>query len=155
MNSIEFRFKKRSEDWRFDEVRVVIDGRDLVDPLREHEAPFAEAEGSPSIAGAYSGLSPRDVLLPSRHLYGEPELLFAYDRKAEVLSCAHCGQPGCWPLVCEIVVTDQTVTWQLFEQLRRTGEEGGPVWRYEDFGPFRFDRRRYDGALSLLSECAI
>ena len=56
MNSIEFRFKKRSEDWRFDEVRVVIDGRDLVDLLKEHEAPFAAAEGSPSIAGAYSGL---------------------------------------------------------------------------------------------------
>jgi len=39
VNSIEFRFKKRSENWRFDEVRVVIDGRDLVDLLKEHEAP--------------------------------------------------------------------------------------------------------------------
>jgi len=155
VNTIEFRFKKRSEDWRFDEVRVAIDGRDLVDLLKEHEAPFAEAEGSPSMAGAYSGLLARDVLLPSRHLYGEPELLFAYDCRAEVLSCGHCGQPGCWPLVCEIVVTDQTVTWHRFEQIRRNGEEGGPIWRYEDFGPFRFDRGQYDGALSLLSECAI
>ena len=155
MNSVFFQLVKSSEKWRLAEVRIVIDGRDLIEVVKEHEAPYAEAEGSPSIAGRYSGLSPRDVLPPSRHLFGEAEAMFTHDGKIEVLSCADCGEPGCWPLVCEIVVSAETVTWQHFEQPRRNGELGASVWSYEDFGPFVFDRRHYEETLARLAQSAI
>ena len=42
------------------EVSIFINGSNLIDMLRDFEMPFAKAEGSPSIAGGYSGL-PKDV----------------------------------------------------------------------------------------------
>jgi hypothetical protein len=155
MNSIEFQLRKHSEGWRSDEVRVVIDGRDLIDLLSEHEARFAEAEVPQPIAGGYSGLPPAVALPPSRHLYGEPKPIYEYDRKVEVLSCGECGEPGCWPLVCEILVAARTITWQRFEQAQRTGEFGDAAWQYDDFGPFEFERAEYEGGLSLLAAGAV
>ena len=40
------------------EVRVLIDGRDLVALAREVEAPWAAADGQPQLAGGYRGLWP-------------------------------------------------------------------------------------------------
>src|SRR5437016_4274829 len=48
-------------------VRIIINGRDLIEIVREIELPFATREGSPQIAGAYSGLPAHRVFLPSQH----------------------------------------------------------------------------------------
>lgn len=40
----------------YGEVRVIVDGRELAELVRPVEHPHAEAEGSPTIAGAYAGL---------------------------------------------------------------------------------------------------
>ena len=96
-------------------------GTDLVELVRAQESPFAEAEGSPSIAGAYSGLAPGpDTLPPSWHFLGEPsDRLYAYNGKVQVMGC-ECGEPGCWPLVCRISADAETVTWSDFEQPHRS-----------------------------------
>ena len=40
---------------QFNEVRIHIDGIDLIDMLNDFEKPLAKREGSSDIAGAYSG----------------------------------------------------------------------------------------------------
>ncbi|WP_326770630.1 hypothetical protein OG978_43610 (plasmid) [Streptomyces sp. NBC_01591] len=64
--------------------------------------------------------------------------------KTPVLGC-ECGEWGCWPLMADITVTPDHVTWNSFEQPHRTTRD------YSGFGPFQFDRRQYDDAVKVLS----
>jgi hypothetical protein len=117
------------------EVRVLIDGRDLVDLVREVEAPWAAADGQPQIAGGYSGLWPAAWLeLPEQDGTG----------RAAVLAC-ECGEVGCWPLHVRITVSDSTVTWSEFSQPCR------PEWRYDGLGPFVFERAAYERAIQSVT----
>lgn len=61
-----------------------------------------------------------------------------------VLTCFHCGQVGCWPLVCAVSHADETVIWSKFRQPHR------PKRDYSGFGPFIFDRTQYDAAVTEL-----
>lgn len=133
MNSLTLRIQDRSEDGGR-EVRVLIDGRDLVEIVREAEALWAEQDGQPQLAGAYSGLCPELWnTLPEQ--YG--------DGRAAVLGC-ECGEPGCWPLRVRITISETTVTWDEFSQPYR------PAWRYGGVGPFSFPRSDYDAAVAQL-----
>jgi hypothetical protein len=133
MNGLTLRIQDRSEG-EGQEVRVLIDGRDLVDIVRDAEARWAKQDGQPQLAGSYSGLWPElwDAL-PEQ--YG--------DGSAAVLGC-ECGEPGCWPLRVRITISETTVTWDAFSQPHR------PAWRYEGIGPFVFSRADYDAALAHL-----
>ena len=64
--------------------------------------------------------------------------------KTPVLDC-ECGEWGCWQLMTRITVAADLVIWDSFEQPHRTARD------YTAFGPFRFDRHQYDGALLALS----
>ncbi len=119
-----------------DAVEVFVNGRDLREVVREVELPFARREGRPALAGDYAGLPPEDVFLPSRRLLGEPTESYEFDEprgKLVVLGCT-CGDVGCWPLLVEIAVREDTVIWSDFEQPRRRR------WRHDELGPFVFDR---------------
>ena len=105
LNRIRFAARCAERPGARDEHRIEIDGIDLAELARAVERPFATAEGHPSIAGAYSGLDPADVLPPSRHFLGESQGIYRYDRRTQVLGC-ECGEPGCWPLVCLLEVSD-------------------------------------------------
>lgn len=134
LNTLAFRVRARPDGDGL-ELRVRIDGRDLVDLAREVEAPWAAADGQPEIAGGYSGLWPsawRD--LPGQDGTGGPA----------VLAC-ECGDVGCWPLHVRITVSEATVTWSEFAQPCR------PQWRYDALGPFVFDRATYERALHAVS----
>jgi hypothetical protein len=75
-------------------IRIVINGRDLVDLLRDHEKPFAEREKHPELAGAYAGLpaGPHTVP-PSKHFWGDPTWnVYRDESKVYVLDC-ECGAP--------------------------------------------------------------
>ena len=120
-------------------VAIFINGRDLTEPVREMESPFATQDGQPDLAGSYAGLYPEEVFLPSRRLLGEPETTYDMDSpngKLAVLGCI-CGEPGCWPLLVRIRAGDEVVTWDNFEQPHRKH------WRYDRLGPFVFDRSQY------------
>jgi hypothetical protein len=59
MNRLDLRIQ-RGEEVEAEVVRILIDGRDLIDLVRPIELPFARAEGHPELAGGYDGLLPRD-----------------------------------------------------------------------------------------------
>lgn len=133
VNVLALRIQERPEEGG-QEVRVLIDGRDLVEIIRNVEARWAEQDGQPQLAGAYSGLWPELwVRLPEQ--YG--------DERAAVLGC-ECGEPGCWPLRVRISISETTVTWDAFSQPCR------PAWRYDGVGPFVFSRSDYDAAIAQL-----
>jgi hypothetical protein len=125
---------------------IWINGRDLIDWVREVEAPFASRDGHPDQAGQYVGLPAAEIFLPSRHLLGEPCRRHGWGSgKIPVLGC-ECGESGCWPLLVCITVGQGTVTWSEFEQPHRR-EGSRSHWRYDQLGPFVFDRQQYETAL--------
>jgi hypothetical protein len=141
MDTLRLKVGKREDpaDGLVDAVNVFVNGRDLMEIARETEFPFATRDGKPDLAGNYVGLRPEEVLLPSRRLLGEPETYYDSDGpegKLAVLGCV-CGEPGCWPLLVRIAMLDGAVVWSDFEQPHR------PAWRYDNLGPFVFDRSRY------------
>jgi hypothetical protein len=152
VDTIEFIVRTGEPDGRQRGIRILINGRDLVEIVRVHEEPFAKREGHPEIAGAYAGL-PADqyTCLPSRHFLGEPRwALYQVGSKVHVLGC-ECGEPGCWPLLCEIEATSDRVVWRNFEQPHRRANHPSGPWDYEGMGPFEFDRQAYEAALERLS----
>ena len=130
MNEIELRLIPGGEGGRL--VHVLIDGRDLLDRVREVELPQATADGQPDLAGSYRALTPAQwEILPEQ--YG--------DGRGAVLGCT-CGEVGCWPLRVRITWGTDTVVWSDFEQPNRP-------WSYERLGPFVFARKQYEHAVSL------
>ncbi len=125
---------------RRDEVRLAVNGADLVDLVRDVELPFASADDEVDLAGSYTGLHPDALLPPSRHLLGSPAAGLFDGEKAYVLGCT-CGEAGCWPLLARIQIHDRTVSWSDFENGFRS------EWKYEGLGPFNFDRAQYEAAL--------
>jgi hypothetical protein len=129
-------------------VDIFINGRNLIDMVREVELPFAQAEGHPFIAGGYMGL-PIDVALwPSRQLLGEPlELYQGANDKTVLMVCGSCGFSDCWPLQAKVAVLEDEIVWSDFRQPYRQKGSASGEWRYDNFGPFRFDKQQYLEAL--------
>ena len=147
MDTIEFK-TSASELWPGRQIDIFINGDNLIDLVREVELPFAEAEGSPSIAGGYAGLPSASHLPPSRHFMGQSSNS-TRNRSVHLLTCRDCGEHGCWPLVADILVEDDTIIWKNFQQPHRSKPER--LWLYDDFGPFVFDRSQYEAALMAIS----
>src|SRR5262245_65980716 len=117
MDTIEFRVVP-TPHWYGDGVEIRINGVSLPDLVRAVEMPYAQAEGSPRIAGAYSGLPASTHLPPDRHFWGESQSGRA-DGKVVLLACGDCGEIGCWPLLARIIVESDRVVWTCFEQPHR------------------------------------
>jgi hypothetical protein len=102
-----------------DRVDVFVNGRNLVDILRDIEMPFAAREGKPHLAGDYAGLPPEEIFLPSSRLLGDPSTYYDYlDGKFAVLGCV-CGDVGCWPFRVRIELREDVMIWDGFEQPHR------------------------------------
>ena len=143
MDTIRFKVGKRDDpaDGLVDAVGIFINGRNLVDMVREVELPFAAREGKPHLAGNYVGLPVEAVLFPSRRLLGDGEECHDdWGGRISVLGCG-CGVVGCWPLQVVIDATEDDVTWSGFEQPHRRR------WDHDGLGPFVFDRDEYEAAL--------
>lgn len=143
MDQIEFRTTtSRVEDYKV--VDIWINGRSLIDRLRVMEAPYAAAEGQPSLAGMYEGLPPLLVLPPSRHFWGLAEGAYCWgdgEGRVSLLEYGLSGVPGDWTLSARIAVDGEQVRWSGFRQEQR------PSWSYEALAAFRFDRSAYRRAL--------
>ncbi len=145
MNELSFRLIPPTE---FDpgEVRILIDGRDLVEFVRDVELPFATAAGGPDRAGDYAGLELLAVALPSRHFWGSPSLaIYQWDGFTQLLECSGCREPGCAPLFCRIDVQQDHVRWSDFCESTKPGPHD---WDYSQLGPFEFDRTQYEQAVN-------
>ncbi|SRR5712692_6923891 len=130
-------------------VDVFINGRNLLELVREVELPFWTAEGHPEQDSQYDGLPPEYVFLPSRHLLDEPNGVLGSNSSERVPIYIHsCGEPGCWPLQVQIELHDGKVVWKNFRQPHRSRPNAHvKVWDYSGLGPFVFDRQQYEAEL--------
>ena len=130
-------------EWGGRQAMIRVDGRPLIDLIRDLESASAAADGQPDLAGKYGYLSAADALFPSRQLLGEAvRPLLAYDDKVSVLEC-ECGCEGCWPLLMQITVTEDSVIWSAPRQHHRDH------WLYPPDWQLVFDRRQYERALGF------
>lgn len=137
VDSITFRLAKRPTG---PSIEIEIDGRPLQELARSVELPYAQAEGSPSIAGGYEGLGPDQINRDSAHFLGLPVATWFEDGDTVLLGC-ECGEWGCWPLTAFVTVSDAEVSWSRF----RTGHRD---WDLSTLGPFRFHRAEYEASLA-------
>ncbi|MFF3791990.1 hypothetical protein ACFYXW_18390 [Streptomyces sp. NPDC001981] len=141
MTRSEIRFDYQHRDDRgVLEVVPRIDGI----PLTQLIDRFEIDAGMQPAGNAYGGLIPQFFRFGPMedHLHGRST--DAMGKKTPLLGC-ECGEWGCWPLMAHITVTVDLVTWDSFEQPHRTTRD------YTAFGPFHFDRHRYDDAVQALS----
>ncbi|MFI5937802.1 hypothetical protein [Actinoplanes sp. NPDC051494] len=138
-NEIGFDCRQRGDDGPL-EVIACIDGA----PLTELIDKFEIAARMQPAGDCYGGLIPEFYRFGPMADHFRGQSTAAPGSKTPVLGC-ECGEWGCWPLVTTITVTDDQVIWDAFEQPHRKARD------YSGFGPFRFERRRYDEALATLT----
>jgi hypothetical protein len=126
--------------WMPNIVDIFINGKNLIDIVREVELPSAIEEGSSEIAGHYMGLQPSELLNPFTYQNG----------KIAIFDCASFCATGCWPLLVKVTVTDNLVIWEEFEQYHRGPTFPGKQWRYDGLR-FVFDRKQYNQEFSKLA----
>jgi hypothetical protein len=150
MDEFSFELARAGEEFsdELKQIKIQVNGTELPELVREVELPGARAEGDEELAGNYVGLVPGYVRMDvAGHFLGGAgaKLYDADDEKVQLLGCG-CGEVGCSPLLAQVTVTDDTVTWDEFEQPTR------PEWGYDDLGPFTFERSQYERALYELLE---
>ncbi|MGO8176055.1 hypothetical protein ACC764_37185 [Rhizobium ruizarguesonis] len=139
-NVLSFKFEKTDGD----AVAILpcVDGVGL-DQL---VATFERTNGYRDPAGGYGGLIPSHYFfgpLPSYFLGQEEPVIGDEQGEIYVLSC-ECGEVGCWPLVAHVRLHEDKVVWDDFSQPHR------PSRKYENFGPFVFERKQYEKAVEAL-----
>ena len=150
MDEVSFALAPAGEDFPegLRQIKIEVNGVELPELVREAELPSARADEEEDVAGNYIGLVAgyMRVDLAGQFLGGQGTPMFENsDGKTALLGCG-CGEVGCSPLMARITVSDDTVSWDEFEQPTRPG------WDYGDFGPFTFDRAQYERALMAIDD---
>lgn len=164
-NEVTFRWRA-SRVWpEGREVRIQIDGCDLIALVHAWESDVAGKVGEANLAGAYAGIPEwyAEDLAAWRRGSVEDSAL-TYDGRVALLACGDCGEIGCWPLLARLELSEEVVIWHDFEQPYRRPAEPDPLnvdptacpggWGYEGFGPFVFDRGAYEEQLRRLMATA-
>lgn len=135
-HAIEFRVSRGAH--RLAEVEPFVDGVSLRDLVGAFER---ERRYEPS--GAYSGLVPAYFNFGdfAAYLLGEEPRQWPEPGRLWLLAC-DCGEVGCWPLEASVAAAQDYVRWSDFRQPHR------PQWAYNGFGPFGFERGRYEAAIA-------
>ena len=125
------------EDWAEDfdanqAVEIYINGKEIIEILKEIETPYAMSEGHVDIAGAYGHLTPKQ-------LYSE---LTDTDESA-LLCCDGCGFTGCWSVLVKVEEDDNYIYWKNFRHNHRD-------WKYDI--SYKFGRIEYENAVKQLVE---
>jgi hypothetical protein len=149
VDEVSFEFAPAGEDFAdgLRQIKITVNGVEFPELVREAELPSATADEEEDVAGNYIGLVAgyTRIDLAGQFLGGQGTPMFDDEGKTALLGCG-CGEVGCSPLMARITVTDETVTWDDFEQPTR------PSWDYDDFGPFTFDRAQYERALMAIDD---
>jgi hypothetical protein len=125
---------------------IKIDGRELIEIVKEVELQITSKTGETSLAGEYGHLPLHQVKAPSNLLIGGdiPLYLEEENGKRSILECT-CGCEGCWPLRAKITTDRDMIKWSEFEQPHRKN------WIYPDSFEFIFSRSQLVQALKLES----
>jgi hypothetical protein len=123
-------------------VTPQVDGENLVALVKR----FEEDKGFIP-AGGYSGLIPSYLNYGDLRAYflGHSDTQWPEPEHLWLLGC-DCGEVICWPLAARVIAQPATVTWTEFAQTYRS------QWDYSGFGPFIFDRKQYERAVTLMAE---
>ena len=105
-------------------VEIYINNENFRQKIRDLELPFAEAEGSPMIAG-HSAIKPIELYNSLHDAYLDAESVPIF------------GNIDCWPLKVSIDINDDVVIWNGFNMNQR--EE----WDYSELVRFIFDKNQY------------
>jgi hypothetical protein len=150
VDEVSFEFAPAGEDFPDGllQIKIEVNGVELPELVRDAELPSAQADEEADVAGNYIGLVAgyMRVDLAGQFLGGQGTPMFEDSEGRTALLGCGCGEVGCSPLMARIRVTDDTVTWEDFEQPTR------PEWNYDDFGPFIFDRSQYERALMAIDD---
>ncbi len=120
-------------------VEIYINGREIVQMLKEIEKPYAIEEGHPEIAGGYGHNSPKFLYEDLLEALIEESYCSKYG--VELLCCSTCGESGCWSILVFINQDDEYVYWNRFEHNHR-------VWKYNI--SFKFKKDEYEKAMQQL-----
>ena len=122
MDRISFKLAPLKSDKRNSQfgADIFINDENLIEKIRIFEKPFAEKEGHPSLAGEYEGMQP-EWRLKEISESGERQYIFA---------CNGCGEPGCWPIMIDIVMNGKEVVWKNFRQPHRGSQSKSSFWDY-------------------------
>lgn len=136
MASIEFVVRAAAESDRVMAVVPFLDGADLVELAATYEG-----QRGFDVVGGYNGIIPANFRFgPLVDYFIGAEGHWPGGGRIAVLGCS-CGEVGCWPLYATVGTSTTTVTWRNFKQPFRAERD------YSGFGPFKFDREEYEGAV--------
>lgn len=135
-----------------DYARIIINGRELIDLVKEIELPIAEKNGNPESAGVYSYLPAEVLFEPSFHLYRKQSPKYDYNKikyynsksedKLPILeSPDNDGRD--WALFVYIRMHSSDIEWVNFEKVYKEQTKADPDLQYKGLGPFVFDRNNY------------
>jgi len=141
MDRIEFRLEEHRNYGRV--VGILINAVSLAKRAEDFELPRYR------LKSGYAGLPVADLASVRTYFLGSPAPHGGHEGRLQLLGCG-CGESGCWPLTCRMCVGPTVVTWSDFLQPFRAKGSAGGYWGYDGFGPFSFDRRQYEQALSGL-----
>lgn len=132
-------------------TEIYIDGRKLLDIIREIELPYAIEEGRIRRAAGYAGededfsdhagkyghLSPKELYMDlntEAAAAGDPN-----NDRAYLFCCENCGEIFCWTVSMKVREDERYVYWYDFEHERR------PSWEYNL--TYKFEKKEYEEAL--------
>lgn len=122
-------------------VEVYIDGKKLLDIIREIEVPYAEEEGNPELAGSYGHVSPESLYIDlcRTSLEEDPnEQKSYYDGRVYLFCCRDCGEVFCWTVSFRVKEDEEFVYWYDFRNMHRW-------WGYNL--TFKFEKEDYQEAI--------
>ncbi len=139
MNNIDFKIEKdiASGNVQFF-TQIFIDGKNLIEMLKDYELPFAKKEGCENIAGAYAGIPPKKLYTNLTDC-----------KKSGILEC-ECGLEGCWTFRVKIIEKEDCIIWTDFEQIHRS-KNSDNYWDYSNFNNLRFEKNEYFNKLKVLN----
>lgn len=125
---------------------VVIDGKDMLDVIREIEKPYLQTEGLLHLqndGGDYGHLFPKDLY--DSLLSATVEGSFAHDRGVYLFCCGDCGEVGCWSVTFRVREDEEFVYWYGFKHEHRD-------WAYNL--SYKFEKKAYQIAMDELRKMA-
>lgn len=136
---------------------ITIDGRKLLDIIREIELPYAEEEGRlakkegvaeededySDLAGAYGHLSAK-VLFDNLKT-GISDCGSSHDERVYLFCCGDCGEIFCWTVSMKVRMDEHYVYWYDFKHEHRN-------WEYNL--SYTFEKTAYEAALRKLGDLA-
>ena len=119
-------------------VKILIDGTDIIDMIREKEKPYRDAEG-PHSGLDYGHINAMWFLkdLDEAGVDGS----YSNEFGIYLCCCGSCGEPGCWSVTAQVKEYDNYVLWHDFKHEHRD-------WKYEI--DLYFDKERYYSAIDQL-----